>query len=239
MAQREQRMLDTFVELADTLANDFEVNEFLRMLIERCTELLQVSTAGVMLETPDGHLRLAAALTPEMEALEQAEVDNHDGPCHEAYRTGAAVVADDLQRSDVADRWPTVIARMHTLGLRAVYAFPLRLRDDRIGALNLYRRRPGRFDDDDIRLAQAFADVAAIGIMQERKVTSAERRAEQLQHALDSRVLIEQAKGIISGERAISIDEAFEAIRRHARSNHLRIQDVARSVIDLGADAID
>jgi GAF domain-containing protein len=239
MTERDQKMLDTFVELADTLAGDYEVNEFLRVLVERSTELLQVTTAGVMLESSAGHLQLAVALTPEMVALEQAEIDNADGPCHEAYRTGRPVVANDLEHSDVAERWPTVVEQILNLGLRAAYAFPLRLRDDRIGALNLYRDRTGDFGDDDIRLGQAFADAAAIGILQERKVANAERRADHLQHALDSRIVIEQAKGIISGERTISVDEAFDAIRSFARRNNRKIHDVALTVIERGADALE
>lgn len=239
MVQREQQVLDTFVDLADTLTSDYDVSEFLRMLVSRCAELLDVSTGGVLLEATKEHLQLAAALSPEMEALEQAELDNRDGPCHEAYRTGEPVLADDLDRSDAAERWPTVVERMRDMGLKAVYAFPLRLRGDRIGALNLYRDRTGDFDDDDVRLAQAFADVAAIGILQERKVTRAERRAEQLQQALDSRVLIEQAKGIVSAERNVSVEEAFERIRRHARSNNRKLHDVARAIVDHGVSAME
>jgi hypothetical protein len=192
-----------------------------------------------MLESPEGVLRLAAGSSTEMKDLEQAEIDNEDGPCHEAYRTGEPVVADDLDHGDVAERWPTVGDHMRRLGLKAVYAFPLRLRDDRIGALNMYRTAPGKFAVDDIRLAQAFADVATIGILQERKVTSAELRAGQLQHALDSRLVIEQAKGLVSAQLGISLADAFDTIRRHARSNNRRIHDVARSVVDHGAAALD
>jgi GAF domain-containing protein len=239
MAERELAMLDTFVELADSLASDYEVNEFLHTLVERCAEIFRVTTAGVMLETSKGVLQLAVALSPEMEDLEQAEVDNEDGPCHEAYRTGHPVVANDLDHSDVAERWPTVVDRMRQMGLRAVYAFPLRLRDDRIGALNLYRDEPGEFAEADIRRAQAFADVAAIGVIQERKVTNAEQRAEQLQKALDSRIVIEQAKGIVSAERNVPLEEAFDVIRHHARSNSRTIHDVARAVVDHGSTAIE
>jgi GAF domain-containing protein len=239
MAEQERTMLEAFVTLADSLVGDYEVNEFLRMLMERCAEVFEVTTAGVMLESADGHLRIAAALSAEMEELEQAEVDNEDGPCHEAYRTGEPVVADDLDTSDVADRWPRVVDRMREMGLKAVYAFPLRLRDDRIGALNLYRAAPGAFRDEDVRLAQAMADVATIGILQVRKLESAEQRAGQLQHALDSRVVIEQAKGIVSARRDVSVDEAFHAIRRHARSHGRNIHEVARSIIEEGADVIE
>ena len=238
MVGRDRAMLDTFVELTDSLVNDYELNEFLLTLVERCGGIFEVTTVGVMLESAAGHLQLAVALTSEMEALEQAEIDNADGPCHEAYRTGKAVVVNDLDDSDAAQRWPTVIERIQAMGHRSVYAFPIRLRDDRIGALNLYRDITGAFADDDVRLAQAFADVAAIGILQERKVTGAERRAEQLQHALASRVMIEQAKGVISARLGVSVDEAFELIRRYARNNNRKVHDVARSVIDEGTAAI-
>lgn len=238
MAERERAVAETFVDLADTLAHDYEVSEFLEMLLRRCTDVLEVTTGGVMLESATGHLQIAAALTADMEALEQAEIDNEDGPCHQAYRTGTPVTADDLDHSDAAEQWPTVVERMRDLGLKAVYAFPIRLRDDCIGALNLYRDTPGAFDDEDIRLGQAFADAAAIGILQERKVASVQERAAQLQHALDSRLVIEQAKGIISAQRQISLDAAFHALRHHARSNQRKIHDVARAVIDRGASAI-
>jgi GAF domain-containing protein len=239
MASDERSTLDTFVELADSLTNDYDVSEFLTVLVERCAEVFDAACAGVMLESPEGVLRLAAGSSTEMKDLEQAEIDNEDGPCHEAYRTGEPVVADDLDHSDVAERWPSVVDHMRRLGLKAVYAFPLRLRDDRIGALNMYRTAPGKFAADDIRLAQAFADVATIGILQERKVTSAELRAGQLQHALDSRLVIEQAKGLVSAQLGISLADAFDAIRRHARSNNRTIHDVAHSIVDHGAAALD
>ncbi len=239
MARSERTISETFVELADSLTSDYEVGDFLMLLVQRCAEVLDVTTAGLMLEAPDGVLRLAAGLTAEMVELEQLEIDNEDGPCHEAYRTGTPVVADDLDHSDAAERWPSIVGHMRDMGLRAVYAFPLRLRDDRLGALNLYRTAPGRFADDDIRLAQAFADVATIGILHERKLSDAELRSEQLQHALDSRVVIEQAKGIVSARSGISLGDAFELIRGHARSHNARVRDVARSVIDHGAAVLD
>lgn len=239
MAERERAMVDTFVELAGALAGDDDVNELLEMLVARCAAIFGVTTAGVMLETPEGRLQLAVALSAEMRDLEQAEIDNEDGPCHEAYRTGEPAVVNDLDHSDVAERWPTVVGRMRGMGLKAVYAFPLRRRGDRIGALNLYRDAPGEFADDDVRVAQAFADVAAIGILQERRAFSAEERAGQLQYALDSRIKIEQAKGIICAQRNVSLTEAFGAIRHYARSSRRNIHDVAQLVIDRGADALD
>lgn len=230
MGTREQLIRDTFVDLADTLASDYDVGEFLQLLVQRCEEVLSVTTCGVLLEAPEGELHLAAATTREMHRLEHAEIDRTDGPCFEAYRDVRPVVSHDLREE--RQRWPQVIDQALDMGLLAAYAFPLRLRDDCIGALNLYRDEPGDFDDDDARLAQAFADVAAIGILQERKVTRAERRAEQLQHALDSRVVIEQAKGIIAERHGVPLSDAFDALRRHARSNNRRVWDVCHDVID-------
>lgn len=229
---REQQVTETFIELADTLASDYEIGEFLHTLVERCAEILQVSTAGVVIESRAGTLRLAAATSDEMEALEDAEIDHGEGPCLDAYRRGEAVSAGDLR--DELGRWPNIVPLALDMGLLAVHAFPLRLREDRIGALNLYRDSPGAFHADDVRLAQALADVAAIGILQERKVRAAEERADQLQHALDSRVVIEQAKGVLAERAGISPAEAFERLRRHARNRSEKVSDVCRLVIDTG-----
>lgn len=235
-SRREQQVTETFIELADTLASDYEIGEFLHTLVERCAEILRVSTAGVVIESRAGTLRLAAATSDEMEALEDAEIDHGEGPCLDAHRHGEAVSAGDLR--DELGRWPNIVPLALDMGLLAVHAFPLRLRQDRIGALNLYRDSTGAFHADDVRLAQAMADVAAIGILQERKVSAAEERADQLQHALDSRVVIEQAKGVLAERAGISPAEAFERIRRHARSNHMTVRATAQAVVENGREAL-
>jgi len=227
--ERQRRVMDTFVELADTLASDYEVAEFLQVLVERCAELLGADTAGVLLETSTGDLRLAAGISAEMREIEDLGIRLGEGPCLDAYRLGEPVIAEDM--TDFRDRWPRITPRILDIGMRSAYAFPLRLRGDRIGALNLYRARPGSFDDDDIRLGQAFADVATIGILQDRRISAAERRAEQLQHALDSRVVIEQAKGILAQRHGIAPEEAFQALRAHARRNHLKVHDLSSQVV--------
>jgi GAF domain-containing protein len=228
--RREQLVMDTFIDLADTLASDYEVGEFLHLLVVRCGEVLEMSTAGVVLESANGTLRLAAATSDAMATLEEAEIDHREGPCLDAYGDASQVSADDL----TADfgRWPNIAPLAVDMGLLAVHAFPLSLRDDCIGALNLYRATPGDFERDDIRLAQAFADVAAIGILQRRKVAAAEERTEQLQHALDSRIIIEQAKGVLSERAGISPDEAFLRIRGYARSHSERLRRVCERILD-------
>lgn len=230
VANRDQLIRDTFVDLADTLASDYDVGEFLHLLVQRCEDVLSVTTCGVLVEAQEGGLRLAAATSSEMHRLEQVEIDLMDGPSFEAYRRVEPIVSQDLR--DERQRWPQVLDQAFEMGLLTAYAFPLRLRDDCIGALSLYRNQLGAFDEDDVQLAQAFADVAAIGILQERKITRAEQRAHQLQHALDSRVVIEQAKGILAERHGVSLGQAFERLRHHARSNNLKVRDICHDIIN-------
>lgn len=230
MGSRERMVQDTFVLLADTLATDYDIGEFLYLLVERCREVLDISTAGVMLESPSGTLELAAATSHEMKVLEQLEVEHRQGPCLEAYLEGKQVTAEDL--NEHVDRWPTITPHAIGMGLVAVFAFPMQLRGDSIGALNLYRDQAGAFDQADIDLAQAFANVAAIGIMQQRKVAHAELRSRQLQYALNSRVIVEQAKGVLAERFDISPHSAFERLRSYARSHNATIRSVCQDVLD-------
>lgn len=230
MEETSQFLLDTFVELADTLARDYEVGELLQLLVNRCSDLLLADTAGVLLETPSGKPALAAATSKEMLEIEDLEINLGQGPCLDAYQTGEQVLVDDLEKCH--DRWPQVTPRIIAIGMRSAYAFPLRLRDDSIGALNLYRAQPSAFAPHEARLGQALADIAAVGILQQRSVFEAERRAGQLQHALDSRVTIEQAKGTLAERRGVTLREAFEIMRDYARRNNLKMQEVCRRVIN-------
>lgn len=147
--------------------------------MERCAAALKVSMGGVLVEEPDGGLQLVGSTSPEMQRLEQMEMEHREGPCLDAYRSGEQVLGEDLATEYV--RWPSVAPFAVEIGLAAVYAFPMRWRGMSVGALNLYRDTPGKFEREDVRLAQAFADVAVIGILQERKVSEAERRSQHLQ----------------------------------------------------------
>lgn len=227
---REQAVTETFVDLADTLVRDYDIGEFLHLLVERCQDVLQVDAGGVLLESPDGTLNLAAATAGKMERLEETEMRYSEGPCFEAYRDSKQVVAHDLEST--LEQWPHAAKAALDMGLRSVYAFPLRLRDDCIGALNLYREHPGPFGDSDIGLAQAFADVAAIGILQQRQVVEAKTRADQLQGALNTRVVIEQAKGVLAAKTGVTPDEAFQALRNHARNNRMNVHKLAVRVVE-------
>jgi len=221
---------DTFVQLADTLASDYDVGEFLQLLVDRCADLLLADTAGVLLESEGGTPALAAATSAEMLEVEDLEISLAQGPSLEAFQTGKQVLVEDLDRC--RDRWPQVAPRIIDIGMRSAAAFPLRLRDDCIGALNLYQAESKAFAPHEVRLGQALADIAAVGILQERSVFEAERRAEQLQRALDSRVLIEQAKGVLAERRDMPLRDAFAVMRSYARSNNLKLREVCQRVID-------
>jgi GAF domain-containing protein len=229
VGSRVARLGQVFVELADTLVADYEVLDFLYLLCERCAEVLEVDAVGALLAVDGGELTLSAASTEEMGVLELFELQQRDGPCYDAYVTGEVVMERDL--TEAPGRWPDFTPRAIAAGFRSVYGFPLRLRDDVIGALNMFRHEPGTLAEDERTVARTLADAATIGIMHERVVREAELRSQQLQHALDSRVMIEQAKGVLVERLAVSPGEAFERLRAHARSHRRRIHGVARDVI--------
>lgn len=226
------RLIRAFVDLADTLVEGFAVVDFLYMLCERCVDVLDVDEVGVLLTTPDGTLQLSAASSEEMDILELFEMQQREGPCYDAFATGDPVVVDDLTTVDVAERWPGFVPRALEVGFRSAYGFPMRLRDDVIGALNVFRRDLRAFEMTTARVGQAIADIATVGIMQERVITHAELRTEQLQRALDSRVIIEQAKGVLAERIGTDPVEAFRRLREHARSNRRPIREVCVEVIE-------
>jgi transcriptional regulator with GAF, ATPase, and Fis domain len=224
----------TFVELADTMVADFDVIDFLHMLTDRSVRLLQASAAGVVLADPRGELRVAAASSEEASLLELFQLQNDQGPCLECFRTGQPVTAADL--AGAAQQWPRFAQAAMQSGFRSVQALPMRLRDQVIGALNLFAAELDPFSPADLRVGQALADVATIGLLQERNVRRREAVAEQLQGALNSRVVIEQAKGKLAERLGISMDGAFTMLRDYARSSNQRLTDVARDFV-LGASA--
>ncbi len=227
---REQRVIDTFVELTDTLVADFDADELLQMLAARCVELLDVEAAGVMVGMDPGQLHAVAASGRDMRQLEIFEVASEEGPSYEAFASGQPVVVYKL--ADLESRWPAFVPRARDLGFRAAYGFPLRLRGRTIGALNLFLSTGRRLGGADERLAQGFADAAAIALIQERSTQDAATRAEQLSYALGARVVVEQAKGILAERRGLPPFAAFELLRAHARSHNHKMRDVAQAIID-------
>jgi ANTAR domain/GAF domain len=232
---REQQLAEAFVEAADTLVDDFDVIEFLHTLAERCVQLLDVDAAGLMLADQRGVLRASAASSENARLLELFELQTDAGPCVDAYRTAAQVVNVDLRAG--AERWPQFAEAARLTGFVSVHALPLRLRSTVVGALNLFSSHARPLSDADIRIGQALADIATIGILAQRTMHQAELLAAQLQQALTSRVTIEQAKGILAERRGISVDEAFGMLRTYARGNNLRLSDLARDVAARSAAA--
>jgi ANTAR domain/GAF domain len=223
-----ERLSATFVELADSLVADFDVIDFLHLLTTRCTELLDVSAAGVLLADPAGDLRLMAASSEQVRLLELFQLQNDQGPCLDCFRSGRQVNVTEL--STAAPRWPRFVPQAQQHGYGAVSALPMRLREQVIGALNLFSPAPG-LDLADIRIAQSLADVASIAVLQHRANLKADTVVVQLQTALNSRVLIEQAKGVLAERLGIEMDQAFTTLRGHARTHNRKLSDLARAVV--------
>jgi GAF domain-containing protein len=236
---REALLARTFVELADTLVADFDVVELLTVLTDGCVDVLDVGAAGLMLAAPEGDLRVMASSSEAMRVLELFELQSQEGPCLDCYRTGQPVVNQDL--ATVNGRWPRFAAEALAAGFHSVHALPMRLRGTVIGALNLFHIEPGEMRQADVAAAQAMADVATIGVLQHRAALEAQVLNEQLNHALNSRIVIEQAKGIIAERESLNMEQAFSTLRNHARSHNLRLVDVAGDVIGgtLAASALD
>jgi GAF domain-containing protein len=228
---REQRLAAAFVELADTLVADFDVLDFLHVLTTHCVNLLDVDAAGLMLADHSGQLRVAAASTQRARLLELFELQNEEGPCLDCFVSGQAVLASDLGGTDDLGTWPRFSPESRAAGFQSVAAVPLRLRDETIGALNLFRKAPSALQPSELKLAQALADVATIGVLQERGVRQHEVLAHQLQSALDSRVVIEQAKGVIAERAGLDMDESFRMLRNAARSRNKKLSEVATLIV--------
>jgi transcriptional regulator with GAF, ATPase, and Fis domain len=234
MTSREQLIARTFVELADTLVADFDVIDFLHTLATRSVELLGVTAAGIMLADHNGELKVMASSTEEARLLELYELQNNEGPCLDCYRTGQPVARDGLPAMHSA--WPAFTPRLQQFGFHSAQALPLRLRSETIGALNLFRTEPGPLRQADLEIGQAMADVATVGLLQERAISARELLATQLQTALTSRVVLEQAKGMLAQGTGLTMDQAFQLMRGYARSNNRRLSDVAAHIIDRSID---
>ena len=227
------QLVDYFVQAADTLLEDFDLVGFLHDLTVNAALASGAASAGLVLLDHQDRVRYMASNNEEGKLLELFQIQNDDGPCLDAITGGRPVVNADL--GDAADRWPHFAPAARAAGFQSVHAFPLRLRDQTIGALNIFGTELSRFDPDEVRVVQGLADVATIAILQERSRHQAELVTEQLQTALNSRIIIEQAKGALARSESITTAEAFELLRETARSTHQKISEVARSVIaDLG-----
>jgi transcriptional regulator with GAF, ATPase, and Fis domain len=235
---RERRLSSTFVALADTLVSDYDLMDLLHALTSACVDLLGTAAAGIMLSDQGGNLRVMASSTEQARLLELFELQNDEGPCLDSFRMSQPVELTRL--GEAQGRWPRFVDAAADAGFDAVQAHPMRLRDQTIGALNLFYRADQRSDPSDAHVAQALADVATIGILQQRSIHRSEELAEQLQSALDTRTIIEQAKGVLAERGGLGMDAAFEALRRYCRSNRLHLAETARGIVEgrLNADQL-
>ena len=226
---RESLLSRTFLQLADTLVADFDIIDLLTMLADRCVELVDAAAVGILLADANDNLRVMAASSEQARLLELFQLQNEQGPCVEAFTSGRPVSCTELRTS--ADQWPRFTPYALGAGFEGVYAFPLRLRDSVIGAMNLFREEAGPMIEADIQLAQALADVASIAILQDQAARETRIRDRQLQHALDSRVVIEQAKGMLCERGRIDMAAAFNLIRHHSRVNNVGLTSVAQQIV--------
>ena len=228
MSLRDRRAWETFVRLADTLVADFDTIDFLDTLAQDSVELLGVDAAGILLADYAGTLNLVALSAQQTRAAGLSLLRQAEGPCLDAYRTGSVVQCPDPLT--FRDRWPDFAPAVLAAGFSAVYALPLRLRDQAIGAMSLFSAKPGKLDAEAADLGRALADVATIGILHERAFRHHEVVIQQLQHALNSRIVIEQAKGVLAERLHLPIEDAFAVLRGYARDNNLKLAAVADAV---------
>ncbi len=236
---RESLLTSTFVQLADTLVDEFDVVDLLTMLADRCVEVLDVSAAGLMLAAAEGELRVVASSDEAMRLVELFELQSQEGPCLDCYRTRRPVLNEHLGVHRA--RWPRFEPVALEAGFHSVHALPLRLRGEVIGALNLFRADRADLAEDDVVAGQALADAATIAILQHRAVLEVQLVNAQLDHALRSRIVIEQAKGVLAERAGLDVEAAFALMREHARNHNLKLVDVARGVVagTLGVHGLD
>lgn len=234
--EREDLLVSTFVQLTNTLVDDFDLIDLLTGLADGCVELNLAAAAGILLVDNDDKLRVMAASSDRARLLELFQLQNDEGPCLDAFSRNEQVTEVDLRTAE--SRWPVFAPEAVDAGFRSVHAIPLRLRATVIGALNLFDDHVGDMPEADLRMARAFADVVSIAILQNQAIRESEIRAVQLQRALDSRVAIEQAKGMLAERSHIDMDSAFRHLRSYARDTRRHLTAVAVDIVS-GVIALD
>lgn len=230
MSTRDALIADAFVELADSLVTGFEVTDFLDRLVIRAVELLDADAAGIMLADSHGQLQVLAASSHDVRLLELFELQGNSGPCLDSFRSGEPVTPPDL--AAMRSSWPTFAARSEAVGYSSAQAVPMRLRNEVIGAMNVFRIGEGALVGSQLKLARALADVASVALISERTISARELAADQLQGALNSRVVLEQAKGMLAERAGVGVDQAFSRMRDHARRSGQSLRDVAAAVVE-------
>lgn len=233
---REARLNAAFVAVADTLTEDYDVVDLMHTLVQECTEILDAQAGGLMLADAEGELQLLASTSESADLVEVMQLDAGVGPCVDCFATGIAISVGDIAVS--GDAWPAFRAAALAQGFLSVHATPLRLRGEVIGTMNLFGTSVGELSRRDADVAQALADVATIGILQERINRQSHFVAAQLQRALDTRILVEQAKGVLAQAGGLEVDEAFRALRSYSRDHNLVLRSVAEGVVNRTIDVL-
>lgn len=228
MAAREELLADTFVKLADTLVDDFDVIDLLTTLSGRCVDLLDAAATGILIAEPSGALQVMAASSEAASVLELFQIQNEEGPCLDAFHTGQAVANGDLRSGSP---WPRFATKALSAGFASVHAFPMVVRAKVLGTLNLFMTEARPLEDSDVVIAQALAHAATLTLLQSRIAEDRQRLTTQLQGALNSRITIEQAKGVLSEMAYIGTEEAFQRLRAYARNHNAKLTDVAADVV--------
>ncbi|MCS5721022.1 GAF and ANTAR domain-containing protein [Herbiconiux sp. CPCC 203407] len=230
---REELITETFVDLADTLVDDYDVIDLLHTLVERAAGILEAADAGILLPNASGSLEVVASTSERSHLISILQLRAEEGPCVDAYTTGKIVAVDNI--ASTYARWPTFATSAASVDYQSMYAIPMRLRNQTIGSMNLFSDRLGPMEPKDTAVAKALTDVATISILQERALRESDIAREQLQHALDSRVVIEQAKGVLAQTERVDMHEAFTLLRNRARHSGRRLSVVAQEIIDASA----
>jgi GAF domain-containing protein len=231
MAETERPLVKVLASFADTLVSEFDVSELFYRLVDSCTQLADADEAGLLLMDKEGKLGIAAATSESARLVELLQLQASEGPCLDAFRSGEPVQTGPLTSEQAEARWPKFAPMAASAGFDSVVAVPMRLRDTVLGSLNLFRLGPGEATDRDVTSVQILADLATIAIVQDRVVEDARTVIDQLQTALDTRVSIEQAKGIIAARSDLDVTTAFERIRSYARSSNSRLSEVSARII--------
>jgi transcriptional regulator with GAF, ATPase, and Fis domain len=227
---REPLLAEAFVRLADSLVDEFAVVEMLDELARYCLDFLGVDAAGLLLTDRRDHLHVVAASTEQSHLVELFAIQAVEGPSLDCYRSGHPVLVPDLSKQSITRRWPRFVEHATSYGFHAVHSLPLRLRATAIGALTLFAAAPTALSPSALRVGQALADTATIAILQARSIDNHNEVADQLQRALTSRLVIEQAKARLAERRGIPLDEAFHLMRSFARNHNLRLSELASAI---------
>ena len=226
---REGQLVDAFATLADTLVADYDAVDLLQTLVENCRDLLDVTAAGILLADASGSLEVVASTSEASRLVEVMQLSAQAGPCIDCFTSGATVSVPDISQSP--PKWNRFRESAAEQGFASVFALPMRLRETTVGALNLLRAETGELNERDVRAAQALADVATIGILHARSLSESDAVRDQLQRALSSRIVIEQAKGVLSQTGNVTTDEAFHRMRQYARSHGMLLSNVAENLV--------